>query len=439
MDRGFRALIDPRVRSLRGATKNEGKLVPDHLLTYDGASLQDPHGFYALLREEGPVHEAVLPLGTKAWIITRYPDARAALNDARLSKDADGISRLMNQYQQDQQTQQTETDQAGVTFRHMLSADPPDHSRLRKLVTKAFTARRIEALRPRVQEISDTLLAKMVENAGNGPMDLLDEYAFPLPITVICELIGVPDDQRDEFRAWTNTALSTGPRDEAQAASMAMTQYLIGLVEDKRAEPTDDLLSALLRASEDDDQLSPDEVLAMLFLLMVAGHETTVNLIGNGTLALLRNPDQLAALRADRSLLPSAIEEFLRYDGPLNLATFRFTKEPVEIDGVTIPEGEFVMISLLAANRDPNQYADPDRLDLRRDPSHIAFGHGIHFCLGAPLARMEAEIAFGGLLDHFEDIELAVPTEDLTYRSSSLIHGLARLPVLVRPRTAAIV
>ncbi|HJP77149.1 MAG TPA: cytochrome P450 [Pseudonocardiaceae bacterium] len=409
--------------------------MPDHLLTYDPASLQDPHGFYRLLREEGPVHQATMPLGTRAWIITRYPDARAALNDARLSKDADGLNQLMREYQQDGQV---DTDNDREMFRHMLNADPPDHTRLRKLVTKAFTARRIEALRPRVQEISDALLAKLAEGAG-GPVDLLDEYAFPLPITVICELIGVPDDQRDEFRAWTNAALSTGPRDEAQAAAMAMAQYLTGLIEDKRAQPTDDLLSALLRASDDDDQLSAGEVLAMLFLLMVAGHETTVNLIGNGTLALLRNPDQLAALRADRGLLPSAIEEFLRFDGPLNLATFRFTKEPIEIDGVTIPANEFVMISLLAANRDPHQYPDPDRLDLRRDPSHVAFGHGIHFCLGAPLARMEAEIAFGGLLDHFDDIELAVPVEELEYRNSSLIHGLARLPVLVRPRTAAIV
>ncbi|HEX4225335.1 MAG TPA: cytochrome P450 [Pseudonocardiaceae bacterium] len=403
------------------------------MLTYDDQSFQDAHGFYALLREEGPVHEAILPLGTKGWVVTRYPDARAALNDPRLSKDADRANALMNNFRA---SPQTEAD-SGDMFRHMLNADPPDHTRMRKLVTKAFTARRIEALRPRVQEISDALLTKMVANAGNGPLDLLDEYAFPLPITVISELIGVPHEARDDFRTWSNALLSSVPREEAQEHAMAMANFLNELIETKRAEPADDLLSALIQASEDDDRLSHAEVLGMVFLLLVAGHETTVNLIGNGMLALLRNPEQLAALRADRALLPSAIEEFLRFDGPLNLATFRFTAEPIELGGAHIPKDEFVLISLLAANRDPHQYADPDQLDLSRDSSHVAFGHGIHFCLGAPLARMEAAIAFTGLLDQFQDIELAVGVEELTYRHSSLIHGLTRLPVLLRPRSAS--
>jgi cytochrome P450 len=406
------------------------------VLTYDDTSLQDPHGFYALLREEGPVHKALLPMGTEAWVVTRYPDARAALNDARLSKDVERSSELMRRFQADAVEQPS--DSADMA-RHLLNMDAPDHTRLRKLVTKAFTARRIESLRPRVQEISDGLIARMIANAANGPLDLLDEYAFPLPITVICELIGVPHDARDDFRTWSNTMLQAGPREDAQAAGLAMAQYLTGLIEAKRAEPTDDMLSELIRASDDDDSLSQSEVLSMLFLLLVAGHETTVNLIGNGMLALLRNPDQLAALRADRDLLPSAIEEFLRFDGPLNLATFRFASEPIELGGVLIPKDEFVMISLLAANRDPEQYEQPDRLDLSRNPSHVAFGHGIHFCLGAPLARMEAAIAFSGLLDHFDDMELAVSDQDLSYRPSSLIHGLTRLPVLLRPRTAAVV
>ncbi|HEV3362257.1 MAG TPA: cytochrome P450 [Pseudonocardiaceae bacterium] len=412
--------------------------MPDHVLTYDPNSIQDSHGFYALLREEGPVHQAVLPLGTRAWIVTRYPDARAALNDPRLSKDAVRSSTLMSNQGVSQGTSPQTTSEHDM-FRHMLNSDAPDHTRLRKLVTKAFTARRIEALRPRVQEISDALIANMVDNAANGTLDLLDNFAFRLPITVICELLGVPEEAHDDFRRWSNTLISAGPRDEAQVAALATAKYLTELIETKRAEPGDDLLSALVRASDDDDSLTTGEVLAMAFLLMVAGHETTVNLIGNGTLALLRNPEQLAALRADRALLPSAIEEFLRFDGPLNLATFRFTTEQIELGGVTIPKDEFVMISLLAANRDPHQYEEPDRLDLSRDPSHVAFGHGIHFCLGAPLARMEAEIAFAGLLDHFESIELAVPVEDLAYRHSSLMHGLTHLPVLLRPRTAAIV
>jgi cytochrome P450 len=405
------------------------------VLTYGEESIQDPHAFYALLREEGPVHEAMLPMGTRAWVVTRYPDARAALSDARLSKDVERSSELMRQFRPTGE----EPSDGGEMFRHMLNMDAPDHTRLRKLVTKAFTARRIEGLRPRVQEISDALIANMVANADAGPMDLLDEFAFPLPITVISELIGVPDDARDDFRAWSNTMLQSGPREEAQAAGLAMAQYLTGLMEAKRAEPTDDMLSELILASDDGDRLTQGEVLGMVFLLLVAGHETTVNLIGNGLLALLRNPEQLAALRADRSLLPSAVEEFLRFDGPINLATFRFTSEPIELAGVQIPKDEFVMISLLGANRDPHQYEQPDRLDLGRNPSHVAFGHGIHFCLGAPLARMEAAIAFSGLLDRFDDIELAVPVKDLSYRPSSLIHGLTRLPVLLRPRTAAIV
>jgi cytochrome P450 len=405
------------------------------VLTYGEESIQDPHAFYALLREEGPVHEAMLPMGTRAWVVTRYPDARAALSDARLSKDVERSSELMRQFRPTGE----EPSDGGEMFRHMLNMDAPDHTRLRKLVTKAFTARRIEALRPRVQEISDALIANMVANADAGPMDLLDEFAFPLPITVISELIGVPDDARDDFRAWSNTMLQSGPREEAQAAGLAMAQYLTGLMEAKRAQPTDDMLSELILASDDGDRLTQGEVLGMVFLLLVAGHETTVNLIGNGLLALLRNPEQLAALRADRSLLPSAVEEFLRFDGPINLATFRFTSEPIELAGVQIPKDEFVMISLLGANRDPHQYEQPDRLDLGRNPSHVAFGHGIHFCLGAPLARMEAAIAFSGLLDRFDDIELAVPVKDLSYRPSSLIHGLTRLPVLLRPRTAAIV
>jgi cytochrome P450 len=373
------------------------------MLTYDNESLQDPHGFYALLREEGPVHKATLPLGTEGWIVTRYPEARAALNDPRLSKDADRANALMRNFGVGPQ-EEADSDQM---FRHMLNADPPDHTRMRKLVTKAFTARRIEALRPRVQEISDALLAKMVANADNGALDLLDEYAFPLPITVISELLGVPHEARDDFRLWSNALLSSVPRDQAHAPAMAMAKFLNELIEAKRIEPADDLLSALIQASDDDDRLTHSEVLGMVFLLLVAGHETTVNLIGNGMLALLRNPEQLAALRADPGLLPSAIEEFLRFDGPLNLATFRFTSEPIELAGVQIPKDEFVMISLLAANRDPHQYADPDRLDLTRDPSHVAFGHGIHFCLGAPLARLEVEIALREMVKRFPRIALS--------------------------------
>ncbi|HEX3785803.1 MAG TPA: cytochrome P450 [Pseudonocardiaceae bacterium] len=398
-------------------------------LVFDAESMQDPHGFYALVRDEGPVHKAVLPMGTEAWVVTRYAEARAALTDGRLSKDSKRSQALLNNQATNPQT----VGDSGLA-EHMLSSDPPDHTRLRKLVTKEFTARRIDGLRGRVQAISDALLDTI---ADGGTVDLLDVFGFPLPITVISELLGVPEEDRHSFHLWSSTMMSVGPRGAAMAAGRAVTEYLGRLISAKRAAPSDDLLSALVKATDGGERLSEFELTSMAFLLMVAGHETTANLIGNGLLALLRNPDQFAALRADRGLLPNAIEEFLRYDGPLNLATFRFTTEPIELGGVGIPADQFVMISLCAANRDPERYADPDQLGLTRESGHLAFGHGIHFCLGAPLARMEAEIAFNGLLDRFTDIELAVPFAELRWQPSTLMHGLTSLPVRLRPRSGA--
>jgi cytochrome P450 len=248
-------------------------------------------------------------------------------------------------------------------------------------------------------------------------------------MTMICEILGVPGEQRDAFRGWSNTVLSTAPIDERAAAAAAMAQFLTALVADKRARPGEDLLSAAVAISEDADQLSQNEAVSMAFLLLVAGHETTVNLIGNGMLALLRNPEQLAQLRADPSLLPGAVEEFLRLDGPVNLATMRFTTEPVTIAGTDIPAGELVLLALASANRDPAHYPDPDELDVHRDTTNLAFGHGIHHCLGAPLARLEGEIAFRTLLDRFPTMVLAGEPDELTWRNSTLMRGLTRLPV----------
>jgi cytochrome P450 len=306
----------------------------------------------------------------------------------------------------------------------MLSTDPPDHDRLRRLVSKAFTARRIERLRPRVTEITASLLDAMPDR---GEVDLLQVFAFPLPITVICELLGVPSRDRDEFRAWTQAILSHGGTPEGPgAAAMAMATYFTAMVADKRAHPADDLLSALIAARDSGDRLTESELLGMLFLLLVAGHETTVNLIGSGTLALLGNPGEMARLRADRSLLPGAVEELLRYTSPVNHATLRFTAEPVKIGGRLIPAREPVLVAIASANRDP----DPDQVDFGRAVGgNLAFGHGIHYCLGAPLARMEGEIAFGGLLARFPGMTLAVPPESLRWRPSTLIHGLETLPL----------
>ncbi|RTL66997.1 MAG: cytochrome P450 [Pseudonocardiaceae bacterium] len=395
---------------------------PIHL---DDRFFADPDSLYRQLREEAPVARAIAPPGLVVWLVTRYADVRPALNDPRLAKSGMRMGALVERHATPELHR---TDVASSLVEHMLNSDPPDHTRLRKLVNRAFTVRAIAQMRPRITEIATELADSM---AAHGPeVDLLDEFAFPLPMTVICELLGVPQGRRDEFRTWSNTLLSRGEPEVRSAAAQAMAQFLAELVAQKTAEPGDDMLSAIVAASEDGDSLSYTEVISMAFLLLVAGHETTVNLIGNGMLALLRRPDQLAALRADPSAIPNAVEEFLRFDGPVNLATMRHTTEPVEIGGVTIPEGEFVLVSLIGANRDPERFERPAELDVTRDTSgHVAFGYGIHHCLGAPLARMEGEIAFRTLLERFPDLELAAEPETLEWRESSLIHGLHRLPV----------
>ncbi|MCV2488220.1 cytochrome P450 [Geodermatophilus sp. YIM 151500] len=394
----------------------------------DAAFFADPHELYARLRVEQPVARAVTPVGLPVWLVTRYDDVRQLLTDPRLAKDADGFAQALER--------QPVPPEARAVFaqeltRHMLSSDPPDHTRLRKLVGRAFTVRAIAALRPRIEEIAAGLADRMA--AGPAEVDLLDTFAFPLPMAVICELLGVPEGERTSFRRWSNTLLaSDGTAADRTAAGLAIADYLSTLVAQKRARPADDMLSAIVAASEDADRLSADETVAMAFLLLVAGHETTVNLIGNGVLALLRRPDRLAELRADPTLVPAAVEEFLRLDGPVNLATFRHTTEPVEVGGSTIPAGEVVLVSLASANRDPDRYPAPDELDLHRDAGHLAFGHGIHHCLGAPLARLEGEVAFRTLLGRFPDLALAADPDGLTWRRSILMRGLTHLPVRLR-------
>jgi cytochrome P450 len=364
----------------------------------------DPHPIQARLRTEAPVHRVVADDGRVCWIVTRYADARAALTDPRLAK---GIN------------------PSEPPISHMLNNDPPDHTRLRRPLAKAFTARRVEELRPRVEEIADDLLDAV---AGRVEIDLVEDYALPLPVTVICELLGVPEEDRPDLRTWSITLARDKNDEEELAAGMAMTAYFAGLIAAKRAAPGDDLLSALVIDSV--DQLDDHELMSTAVLLLTAGHETTVRLIANGTLALLRHPEQLAAVQADRSLLPGTVEELLRFDGPLTTATQRITVEPVEIGGVLIPAGDMVFVGLSSANRDPDRFPDPDELDVTRNAGgQIAFGHGIHHCIGAPLARLEGEVAFGKLLDRFP--KLAPATDDLVYRPSRLFRSLAALPVIL--------
>ncbi|WP_156757382.1 cytochrome P450 family protein [Actinokineospora pegani] len=388
---------------------------------------RDPHLVHARLREVGPVRRALFPRGFHGWLVTRYDDAKVALADPTVSKDVRGFGELMQRHGTTGNPPQPYSEELTS---HMLNTDPPDHTRLRKLVTRAFTGRVVAKLRGRVEAIADELLDAM---AARESVDLLDDYAFPLPITVICELLGVPEMDRDDFRSWSTTLITNGRGTDVRAAADAMGAYLAELVEAKRANPTDDLLSALVEAQEDGDRLSHPELIGMAFLLLIAGHETTVNLIGNGVLNLLRNPDQLAALRADPALMPAAVEEFLRHEGPINIATLRYTTAPLTLGDVRVPAGEFLFVSLASANRDPAHTPDPDRLDITRPQApHLAFGHGIHYCVGAALARLEGATAIGRLLDRFPALALAAPPEELGWRESTLVRGLERLPVRLR-------
>ncbi|WP_329613132.1 cytochrome P450 [Streptomyces brevispora] len=374
----------------------------------------NPYPYYAELRAAGPVHTVRTDDFDRVRLVVGYDEGRAVLADQRFGKDW-----------------RTLPGQSGVgnpINANMLEMDAPDHTRLRKLVVREFTPRRIEALRPRVQQITDTLLDAMLPA---GQADLVDALAFPLPMTVICELIGVPDLDRDAFRRLSNAVVSPAGAQEENDAVHAMGGYLAELIEDKRCSPGEDLMSALIAARyEDDDALSPDELVGMAFLLLVAGHETTVNLIANGVRALLDHPDQLAELRADFGLLDNAVEEMLRYDGPVETATFRFAREAVTIGSTAIAAGEPVLVALAGGDRDPGRYPKPDVFDIRRDTQgHLAFGHGMHFCMGAPLARMEGRIAIRTLLERCPGLVLDPAAGEPDWLPGMLIRGARRLPV----------
>ncbi|MGA5562217.1 cytochrome P450 family protein [Streptomyces platensis] len=387
---------------------------------------KNPYPYYARLRAQGPAHHARLPDGQEVWLVVGHEAARTALADPRLNKDWRSAGAGGSE----------DIDESPL-FTNMLDVDPPHHTRLRKLVAREFTARRVEALRPRVQQITDELLDAMLA-APAGRADLVEALAFPLPLTIICELLGVPSMDRETFHSWSNEIVApTGP-EAVHKAVRTMTDYLVGLIEQKRRTPGEDLLSDLIRTSDEDgDQLSRDELVGMAFLLLVAGHETTVNLISSGVRALLQHPAQLAALRADGSLLDNAVEEMLRYDGPVEMCTWRFTSEPVEISGTVIPAKASVLVVLASASRDPERFTAADDFDITREPrGHMAFGHGIHFCLGAPLARLQARIAIGSLLDRCPDLELDCAADSLTWRSGRLFRGTVDLPVRWTQRLA---
>lgn len=385
------------------------------------AAAPERHAAYARLRADGrPVRPVRLRSGATGWLVTGHEAARQALADPRLHgrTGAVGAGRgLPDDVRRGMNT-------------HMLNLLPPDHTRLRRLVAAVFTRRRIEALRPRVEQITTELLDAA---ARHDEVDLVEALALPLPMRVLTELLGVPVADTAAFHRWT-TALTASdePIERMSGTAAAMLDYVRGLLDRKRREPGPDLLSALVAVRDGDDRLTDDELTSMVFLLVIAGHETTVNLIGNAVLALLSHPAQLAALRADPSGLPVAVEEFLRYETPVQ-AALRHTLEPVVLAGTPVPAGAVVIVSLLAANRDPDRFAAPDGLDVgRRDNPQLAFGHGIHHCLGAPLARLEGAVAIGALLTRFPGLRLGVPADELDWRVSLVMHGLVRLPLLLR-------
>ncbi len=382
---------------------------------------QDPYPAYAWLREHSPVHRIMLPQGPPAWLVTRHQDVRALLVDERLAKD---LHRFLPE------DALPSPDLRSLLTQHMLAVDPPTHTRLRQLVSREFTARRVEGVRDRVAEIAEELLDEL----GNvGEADLVQAFAVPLPITVICEMLGVPMADLHTFHEWSRIASdgqSLGGA-EFEQSTRQLKEYVIGLIEDKRAAPASDLLSDLIAVRDDGDRLTDDELIAMVFLLLLGGHETVVSLISSATFHLLNHPEQLALLRAEPDRIAEATEEFLRYDTPAITTSMRFAADELEVAGVRIAAGDVVFLALGSAGRDPDaRTEEPERFDIcRKDAQHLAFGAGIHSCLGAALARLECQVAITALLARFDRLELAIPPGEVTWRPGLHFRGPVALPI----------
>ena len=396
---------------------------------FGGQFAVNPFPLLAQMRSMGAIVPIPVPFREgmqKAWMVTRMEEAVQVLKDRRFTVDGSAVS--SNDFYQQRARQIAET--PGLLGQSMISVDEPDHRRLRGLVSKAFTPKYIQSLRPSIQQIADGLLNRI---QAQGSMDLVHDYAYPLPINVISDMLGVPHKNREQIRQWSE-ALAGGNRDsnqeERRGRMRAFSNYIVQLVAEKRQHPEDDLISQLIRLEEEGDHLSEPELLSMVGLLIFAGHETTSNLISIGTLMLLDSPEQLAALKADLSLVPSAVEELLRFNGPVLTPAPRFATEDVELGGQHISRGDLIITALASANRDETQFMQPDELDIARSLNrHIAFGQGIHICLGAPLARLEGDIAFTTLLKRMPNLRLNVPRESITWRGNFSLRGLTSLPV----------
>jgi len=405
----------------------------DTLDTWGGwvpAIRDDPFGHFAQARARCPVQRVRLADGHPARVVLSFDAARQALSDPRISKDM--LAAL-----QDNSEVVAEGLPGPEFSRHMLNVDPPDHTRLRRLVSRAFVPPRVAALEPAIRAIAEGLLDELARAGPEGTVDLVEGYAYPLPFQVIGELLGIPESDRADLHAWFGVLLTGWAGDPPAAAVEASDQivaYLRELAAAKRRGPGNDLVSVLVAAS--DDALTTQELLSSLLQLIVAGHDTTASLIGNGVVALLDHPRQLQALLADLGQLPAAVDELIRFTAPVPHATFRVTAEAVTVDGVQIPAHEQVLVCLGSANRDPARFPSPDILDIgRRNGPNLGFGHGIHYCLGAPLARLEAKVAFEALLGRHPGLRLAVGRDALAWSHGDglVLRGLVSLPVVLGP------
>lgn len=379
------------------------------------------HPVYHGVRVEDTPREPRLADGRQVWLVTRYEDVKVVLASSHLAKDVRLATDLYNR-----QTGNNRPVIGGPISKHLLNYDPPDHTRLRKLVIGAFREEVLHARRPKIEAITKGLLDGL---AGQDQIDLVTGYGLPFSVANICDMLGVPIGEIQKFAGWADALRRFCTVEEANDITTGMADTLRELIENKRQNPGEDLLTEVVNAHQA-GELTDDELVAMFYVLIVAGYETSVNLIANGVLALLLHPEQLTKLRADPSLMPDAVDEILRYDGPAAMTSLRFTTAPIRLGSTVIPKGEFVLVSLRAANRDAQRFADPNKFDITRSAAgHLSFGHGIHYCLGAPMGRMEGEVAIWGLLERFPDLALGVEPEELVWLDGTMVHNLAALPV----------
>ena len=394
--------------------------------------MEHPYEILDRFRAKGRAHPVVFPHGAKVWLVTGYDDVRQLLADPRVSKDGSRMNELFARHSGVEAEEEEEP--TGDLFndelsQHMLNSDPPRHTRLRSLVTKEFNPRRMEGYRPRLEQVADKLLDAM--DAGPEKVELVGAYTLPLPIITICDLLGVSAEEEATFRRWAVELVGAGhPPEVVEKASQDVMAYARSSINAKEVEPGDDMISALLKGKDDGDRLTFDEMVGMFFLFMIAGHVTSMHTLTNSIFHLLTHPDQLAKLQADPSLMPGAVDELMRFDGGVGVATFRFTKEPVTVGDVTIPAEEILALSVNSAHRDATRYPDPNRLDVTRHPTGVlGFGFGPHYCVGAPLAKTQLEVSLTKLLTRFPDMELAADPDSLPWEQSTLLRGLIELPV----------